>query len=612
MDEAECLYPQKPAFMKSLSNNFASVVKATNNGKHRGTLLAKTPTGIKGLDEITFGGLPKGRPTLICGSAGCGKTLLSLEFLIHGATKYNEPGVFIAFEETEDDLRKNVASLGYDLQDLANRKKIVVDYVHIERSEIEETGEYDLEGLFVRLGYAIDSIGAKRVVLDTIESIFAGLPNPSILRAELRRLFRWLKERGVTAVVTGERGDATLTRQGLEEYVSDCVILLDHRTREQISTRRLQIIKYRGSTHGTNEYPFLIDETGISVLPITSIGLEHKASSARVSSGVPRLDAMLGGKGYFRGTSVLVSGTAGTGKSSLAAHFVDSTCRRGERGVYFATEESPDLIVRNMRSIGLDLGNWVKKGLLRFDATRPTFHGLEMHLSRMHKLVGETQARVVVVDPITSYIALGNTLEVKSMLSRLIDFFKANQVTAFFTSLTEGGSALEQSEVGISSLMDTWILLRHIEINGERNRGIWVLKSRGMAHSNQIREFVFTDHGIELVDVYRGSEGVLTGTARAAQEAKETAAALLRQQDIERKQRNLERRNRALEAKIAGLRAEFEAEKEELEKEIIEQKQRERVLERDRAVMAKSRKADASSSNHLRSQRSKNASVEIN
>ena len=380
--------------------------------------------------------------------------------------------------------------MGYDLKDLADRKKMVVDYVHIERSEIEETGEYDLEGLFVRLGYAIDSIGAKRVVLDTIESIFAGLPNPSILRAELRRLFRWLKDKGVTAIVTGERGDGTLTRQGLEEYVSDCVILLDHRTREQISTRRLQIIKYRGSTHGTNEYPFLIDEQGISVLPITSLGLEHKASSERVSSGVPRLDTMLGGKGYFRGTSVLVSGTAGTGKSSLAAHFVDAACRRGERCVYFATEESPDLIVRNMRSIGIDLGPWVKKGLLRFDATRPTFHGLEMHLLRMHKLVGETHARVVVVDPITSYISLGDTLEVKSMLTRLIDFFKANQITAFFTSLTEGGSALEQSEVGISSLMDTWILLRHIEINGERNRGIWVLKSRGMAHSNQIREFV--------------------------------------------------------------------------------------------------------------------------
>jgi circadian clock protein KaiC len=579
------------------------IIKATNNGKYRAISLPKTPTGIQGLDEITFGGLPKGRPTLVCGSAGCGKTLLSIEFLVHGATQFNEPGVLMAFEETEEDLIKNVASLGYDLKELSDRKKLVVDHVHIERSEIEETGEYDLEGLFVRLGYAIDSIGAKRVVLDTIESIFAGLPNPSILRAELRRLFRWLKDKGVTAIVTGERGDRTLTRQGLEEYVSDCVILLDHRTREQISTRRLQIIKYRGSTHGTNEYPFLIDEHGISVLPITSIALEHQASSERISSGIKRLDSMLGGKGYYRGTSVLVSGMAGTGKSSLAAHFVDAACRRGERCAYFATEESPDLIVRNMRSIGIDLAPWIKKGLLHFDATRPTFHGLEMHLLRMHKLVRETNARVVVVDPITSYISLGDTLEVKSMLSRLIDFFKAHQITAFFTSLTEGGSALEQSEVGISSLMDTWILLRHIESNGERNRGIWVLKSRGMPHSNQIREFVFTEHGIELVDVYLGAEGVLTGTARAAQEAKETAATLLRRQDLERKERALEHREKALEAKIAALRAEFETEKAELEKDIIEQKQHEGVLEQDRAAMAKSRKADASSNNRPNGQK---------
>jgi circadian clock protein KaiC len=521
--------------MKAHANFSKPSAKGKNGRLTRPTSLPKTPTGIQGLDEITFGGLPKGRPTLICGSAGCGKTLLSMEFLIHGAMKYNEPGVFIAFEETEEDLRKNVASLGYDLEDLSNRKKLVIDYVHIERSEIEETGEYDLEGLFVRLGYAIDSIGAKRVVLDTIEAIFAGLPNPSILRAELRRLFRWLKDKGVTAIITAERGDATLTRHGLEEYVSDCVVLLDHRVREQISTRRLHIIKYRGSMHGTNEYPFLIDEHGISVLPITSIGLKHKASAERISSGVERLDAMLGGKGYFRGTSILVSGTAGTGKSSLAAHFVDAACRRGERCAYFATEESPDLIVRNMRSIGIDLGPWIKKGLLRFDSTRPTFYGLEMHLLRMHKLVTETKARVVVVDPITSYISLGDPLEVKSMLTRLIDFFKGNQITALFTSLTEGDSALEQSEVGISSLMDTWILLRPIESNGERNRGIWILKSRGMAHSNQIREFLITNQGIDLIDVYLGAEGVLTGSARAAREAREKAEALRRRQDIEGK-----------------------------------------------------------------------------
>jgi circadian clock protein KaiC len=600
---------------KTRRNSFpkSSFLGNGKNGRsNRPASLPKTPTGIEGLDEITFGGLPKGRPTLICGSAGCGKTLLSMEFLVHGATHYDEPGVFMAFEETEEDLRKNVASLGYDLEDLSNRKKLVVDYVHIERSEIEETGEYDLEGLFVRLGYAIDSIGAKRVVLDTIESIFAGLPNPSILRAELRRLFRWLKEKGVTAIVTGERGEGTLTRQGLEEYVSDCVILLDHRVKEQISTRRLQIIKYRGSTHGTNEYPFLIDESGISVLPITSVGLDHKASSERVSSGVDRLDTMLGGKGYYRGTSILVSGTAGTGKSSLAAHFVDAACRRGERCLYFATEESPDLIVRNMRSIGIDLSFWIKKGLVRFDATRPTFYGLEMHLLRMHKLITETKARVVVVDPITSYISLGDSLEVKAMLNRLIDFFKSCQITALFTSLTEGGSALEQSEVGISSLMDTWILLRPIESSGERNRGIWILKSRGMAHSNQLREFLITEHGIDLVDVYLGTGGVLTGTARAAQEAKEKAEALLREQEIERKQRNVERRSKALEARMAALRTQFEIEKEELEKEINEQKRREGVINENRAGMAVRRKADASSNQRLRSQRgSRNAGSEI-
>src|SRR5215475_5147224 len=600
--------------MKS-RNNVLKVAKlrALNPGDLVGTPLPKTPTGIDGLDEITFGGLPKGRPTLICGGAGCGKTLMSMEFLVHGATQFNEPGVFMAFEETEEELRKNVASLGYDLKDLTDNKKLIIDYIHIERSEIEETGEYDLEGLFVRLGYAIDTIGAKRVVLDTIETIFAGLPNPFILRAELRRLFRWLKDKGMTAIVTGERGDGTLTRQGLEEYVSDCVILLDHLFREQFFTLMLHIINFRCSTHFTNEYPFLIDEDGISVLPITSVGLQHTASSDRVSSGVPRLDTMLGGKGYFRGTSILVSGTAGTGKSSLAAHFVDVACRRGERCLYFATEESPDLIVRNMGSIGVDLAPWVKQGLLRFDATRPTFHGLEMHLLRMHKLVAETQARVVVVDPITSYISLGDTLEVKSMLTRLIDFFKAQQITAFFTSLTEGGSALEQSEVGISSLMDTWILLRSIESNGERNRGIWVLKSRGMPHSNQIREFIFTDHGIELLDIYIGAEGVLTGTARTAQEAKEKADAMLHRQEIGLKQRNLERKNQALEAKIAAMRAEFEAEREEMEKEMLEGKQRAGVIEKDRIAMALSRQAGATHNNRPSGQRgNKNAQRESN
>ena len=553
--------------------------------------LPKTPTGIQGLDEITFGGLPRGRPTLICGSPGCGKTLLAVEFLVRGATQYGEPGVFMAFEETEEELTKNVASLGYDLKGLIARKKLVIDYVHIERSEIEETGEYDLEGLFVRLGQAIDSIGAKRVALDTIESIFSGLPDPVILRAELRRLFRWLKTKGVTAIITGERGEGALTRQGLEEYVSDCVILLDHRVTGQVSTRRLRVVKYRGSTHGSNEYPFLIDDKdGLSVLPVTSLGLEHKVSSERVSTGISRLDKMLGG-GYFRGSSILVSGTAGTGKGSTAAHFADAACRRGERCLYLASEEGTEQILRNMRSIGIDLAPWVKKGLLRFDATRPTFHGLEMHLLRMHRLIDEFKPKAVIVDPITNYLALGDDLEVKAMLTLLIDFAKMNQITAIFTSLTLGGDYVEQTNIGVSSLMDTWILLRDLEINGERNRGIYVMKSRGMAHSNQIREFLLTDHGAELVDAYLGSEGVLTGSARAAQEGKEKADALERQQDSERKQRELERKRSALETQIAALRTRFAAEKEELEKKISEQESREEEFAENRAKMGRLRKA---------------------
>jgi circadian clock protein KaiC len=511
-----------------------------------GPSLPKAPTGIPGLDEITFGGLPRGRPTLICGSAGCGKTLLAIEFLVHGAIQYGEPGVFVAFEETEEDLTKNVASLGFDLADLCARKKLLVDHIRIERSEIEETGDYDLEGLFVRLGHAIDSVGAKRVVLDTIEAIFTGFSNANILRAELRRLFRWLKDRGVTAVITGEQGEGTLTRHGLEEYVSDCVILLDHRVREQTSIRRLRIVKYRGTTHGTNEYPFLIDEQGISVLPITSLGLQHKASAERVSSGIARLDQMLGGKGYYRGGSILVSGTAGTGKTSVAAHFVDAACRRGEHCIFFISEESPAQIVRNMRSIGLDLGVWAKKGLLHFDATRPAFHGLEKHLLRIHKLVEELKPKIVVFDPLTTFMALGNSLEVNAMLIRLIDFFKTHHVTAQFNSLTGGGSEERQSEMGVSSLMDTWILLRHLESNGERRRGLYVLKSRGMAHSNQIREYVITDNGIELRDT--SSPGVQSGKMRTARKAKVSMATRVGWQETERKQSDLERKGSPLEA----------------------------------------------------------------
>ena len=561
--------------------------------------LPKTPVGIQGLDEITGGGLPRGRPTLICGSSGCGKTLLAMEFLVRGATQFGEPGVFMAFEETAHELTQNVRSLGFDLDDLVARKKIALDFVRVERSEIEETGEYDLEGLFVRLNHAIESIGAKRVVLDTIETLFSGLSDELILRAELRRLFRWLKDKGVTAVITGERGEGALTRQGLEEYVSDCVILLDHRVIDQVSTRRLRIVKYRGSAHGTNEYPFLIDENGIGILPITSMGLQHEVSAERVPTGITRLDEMLGGKGYYRGSTVLISGKAGSGKSSLASHFVNAACERGERCLYIAFEESPQQIVRNMSSIGLDLERWVRKGLLRFHAARSTVYGLEMHLVSCHKLILEFKPGVVVLDPIGTLTMAGTASDTTSMLTRLMDFLKSKQITAVWTSLTSGNEK-EKTDVAISSLVDTWLLLRDIELGGERNRAIYVLKSRGMAHSNQIREFLLTDHGIELADVYLGPEGVLTGTARKSQESKETAQALARELDIQAKRRKLARKRQVLEARIAAMRSDFDAEQEEMNRVIGEEQDREEVIRQDRQRMAVSRQANGKQPAKLR------------
>jgi circadian clock protein KaiC len=555
--------------------------------------LPKAPTGIQGLDEITAGGFPRGRPTLICGSAGAGKTLLAMEFLVRGATEYHEPGVFMAFEETAAELTQNVRSLGFDLDELVKDKKLAIDFVRIERSEIDETGDYDLEGLFIRLGAAIDAIGARRVVLDTIENLFAGLQNQGILRAELRRLFRWLKDKGVSAVITAERGEGALTRHGLEEYVSDCVILLDHRVTDQVSTRRLRIVKYRGTAHGTNEYPFLIDEDGFSVLPVTSLGLQHEVSEERISSGVPRLDTMLGGEGFYRGTTILVSGTAGTGKTSLAAHFVDAACRRGERCLYFSFEESQGQLIRNMRSIGLNLEQWSKKNLLQFHSSRATFYGLEMHLSIIHRTVAEFQPKVVVLDPVGSLIQAGNVRDAHTMLIRLIDFLKQRGVTAFLTNLTPGGDALERTDVEISSIVDTWLFMRDIELNGERNRALYVLKSRGMAHSNQLREFLLTPRGVDLLDVYVGPEGVLTGSSRLSQEARERAVGLTRQQEAERRDRDRMRKREALEARIAALRKEFEVEEREAEVSGAQEMSREELSAKDREAMARSRKADA-------------------
>ena len=558
------------------------------------THLPKCPTGIQGLDEITGGGLPRGRPTLVCGGTGCGKTLLAVEFLVRGAVQFGEPGVFMAFEETEAELKANVASLGFDLAGLVRRKKIAIDYVHIERSEVQESGEYDLEGLFVRLNHAIDSIGAKRVVLDTLEALFASLPNEAILRAELRRLFRWLKVKGVTAVITAERGRDQLTRHGLEEYVSDCVILLDHRVNDQIATRHLRVVKYRGALHGTNEFPFLIGDEGISVLPITSLGLNHKVSSGRIATGIPRLDAMLGGRGFFRGSSILLTGTPGTGKTIVAANFAQAACRRGERTLFFSFEESPNQIIRNMHSIGLRLEPLVKRGLLRFHAARPSLYGLEMHLATMFKEIAAFQPHVVVMDPITSLMDSGTASECRAMVTRLVDYLKAGQVTTLFTSLTQGGHALQQSEASMSSLMDSWLLLQDFEGNGERNRVLYVLKARGMAHSNQIREFLISDRGIDLVDAYIGPSGVLTGAARVAQTAREKAEALASQQEAARRQRELKRKRAALEQQIAGLRSEHEASAEEL-RQIDEQVgRRTRLLTTERTELGRLRQADVS------------------
>jgi circadian clock protein KaiC len=552
-------------------------------------ILQKCPTGISGLDEITKGGLPLGRPTLICGSAGCGKTLLSMEFIVRGAMQFQEPGVFMAFEEKAEELTLNVASLGFDLDQLVADKMLKIDHVHIERSEIEETGEYDLDGLFIRLGYAIDSIGAKRVVLDTIENLFSGLTNQNILRAELRRLFGWLKEKGVTAIITGERGDNSLTRQGLEEYVSDCVILLDHRINNQISTRLLRVVKYRGSMHGTNEYPFLIDEEGISVLPVTSLTLDLEVSKERITSGIPNLDLMLGGKGFYRGSSILISGTAGTGKTSIAASFVDANCRAGKKCIFFAFEESPMQIQRNMQSIGMDLSAHIESGLLEFHASRPTMFGLEMHLVAIHKKIKKFNPDIVILDPITNLITVGSVSEVKAMLIRLVDFLQNEGITVLFTALALNNTVNEQTDEGISSLVDTWLLIRDIEYNGERNRGLYVMKSRGTGHSNQVREFIITEAGLDLVDVYLGPDGVLTGSAREAHMLREETGVALQGHATSRKDREISRKRKLLESQIANLKTEFESVEEELNKVYLEEELKKEILEKNRNELTEKR-----------------------
>lgn len=557
--------------------------------------LRKCPTGIQGLDQITNGGIPQGRPTLVCGKSGSGKTLMAMEFLVRGASQYDEPGVFMSFEESAHELVENVASLGWDIPYLIAERRIAIDYVQIDRSQTQETGEYDLEALFVRLGHAIDTLKAKRVVLDTLEVLFGGLTNAAIVRAEIRRLFLWLKSKGVTAMITAEGGENTITRHGLEEYVSDCVIVLDQRIQNELSTRRLHILKYRGSRHGANEYPFLIEEEGISVLPLSSIELNYTVSEERISTGIDRLDTMLGGDGYFRGSTILISGTAGTGKSSLCAQFAAATCQRGEKCLYIALEEAPNQIIRNMKSIGIDLTASIAEGVLQFHALRPTLYGLEMHLVKIHHLVAQFQPSIAILDPISSLDAAGTSPQVKSFMLRMIDFLKSQQITAILTNLVTGGDPLEQTEIGVSSMIDTWLMLRDLEMNGERNRLIYILKSRGMAHSNQVREFKLTDRGIRLLDVYLGENRVLVGTARTIQEAQEEADLLVHRQEIERKQREIERKRLMMEAQIATLKAEFEAEQQEINRIVQQETLKASMLMQNREVRAQLRQADLDS-----------------
>ncbi len=554
--------------------------------------LPKALTGIEGLDIITNGGLPKGRATLICGGTGTGKTLLAMEFLLRGAMQYNEPGVFMAFEESTNDLITNVVSIGFDLDGLIASKKIVVDFVYIDQYEIVEAGEYNLDALFIRLGAAIDSIGAKRVVLDTIESLFSNLPNPAVLRAELRRLFRWLKEKGVTAVITGEGGTDTLSRHGIEEYVSDCVINVTVSIEERVASRRLRIVKYRGSSHGSNDYPFVIDGDGISLIPVTSARLEHKVSYTRVSSGIQRLDAMLGGNGFFEDSVIMISGSPGTGKTTFLAHFADAACRRNERVVYFSFEESSDQIIRNMRSVGLNLDHWVKKGLLVMECRRITQYGLDMHLLLSQKLIAEYTPKVVIMDPVTSFDDIANTSDVKRIVMKFVDLMKSIGITIVFGSLTPSEVQSESSSINISSIIDSWILLRDLESNGERSRAIYVLKSRGMSHSNQVREFLMTDHGIEICDVYIGTGGVATGGARLNMLAQEKALGLKLQEEIELRQFDLENKRSILDSRIAAMRAEFAAQEASNLKMIAQEKTRQAQLSTDRTAMGKIRNVD--------------------
>jgi circadian clock protein KaiC len=553
--------------------------------------LEKAPTGISGLDQITEGGFPRGRVSLVAGSAGAGKTLLALEFLVAGARKYGEPGVLVSFEESVEKVTLNVRSLGFDLDQLQQDGLLTVMSFQVEPSEIIASGAFDLEPIFLMLDDAIQRIGARRIVLDTVEVLFGAFGDDSTVRAELNRLARWLEARGLTAIVTGERGTTSLTRHGIEEYVTDCVIVLDHRVTEEISTRRLRVVKYRGSAHGTNEFPFLISARGFVVLPITSVALDYRASDERVSTGVDRLDHMLGG-GVFRGSTSLVTGTAGTGKTSLGAHLVNAACARGDRALWVLLEESPAQVLRNMRSLGLDLKPWVDAGLLRIWSARPSAYGLETHLAVLAQLIEEVSPAVAVLDGIAGLANGASSSEVTSLVARQLDLLKSREITTMATSLGHGDEA---STIEMSSLVDNWLLLRNVEANGERNRLLFVLKSRGTAHSNQVREFVLTDHGIELVEVYVGAAGMLTGSARLAQEAVERDAEAQQADDLERHRRELRSTITEREAHLLAVQDQLAAERAEIDRIDRRERRQAAEAETDRQTMATKRWADAPS-----------------
>jgi len=553
----------------------------------RGRLL-KVPTGIGGLDEITEGGLPRGRPTLIAGASGTGKTLLAMQFLVNRASIYGEPGVFVTFEESVPDMITNFASFGWDLDKLIEQRKLAIECVSVSDVPITETGAYSLDGLLIRLDNAISSVEARHIVMDPMQMLYTQLSDVPLLRGELLRLLQWLKSKEVTAIVTSERQEG-VSSQSLESYASDCVILLGNRIRDTVATRHLRVAKYRGSRHATDEFPFYIGERGLSVLPVTSVLPDYGASSERITTGIERLDTLLDGGGYYRHSSILVSGDAGTGKTSLAAHFARATCERGERCLYLAFEEAKDQVIRNMRSIGTDLECHVKTGLLNFRTMRPTMYGLETHLVVMEKLVDEFKPAVIIVDPVSNLSDIGTLRETKSMLARFVDFLKARQVTALFTCLRQSGG---ETEIGVSSVMDVWISLRMVESDGEQNRLLHVIKARGMAHSRQVREFVLSEKGVQLLDVYVGPSGVLTGSARVAQENRESAEKLERQREFKRQQSEMKRKKLELETRMAALKEEIREVQDEMEKGVSEEKEDRRATSEAARQMTRIRQAD--------------------